>query len=498
MTWLAAVLPIALGWSVVSLAGLRRRDDGLAYFGWVLAAGGLGTALVVLLWLLLGGAPGESLVGSVFAVSLALCGAAWIRRVRGGSAPPVEGTPSRFGTAPGWQRAAYLLVVAGVIGLAGQSVSSGLATAVARGDDAIIWTHKARLITDGEGLGPGFVQLAAEADRPEGYWAPLDDWLERKRPELEAGTLPQPHIARTYHLDYPLLNPALQVYAFSACGAVVPWQSQLPILLGTVALLLVLAGALARVTNPLVAGGLLTMLFALHETRDALTFAYADGLVALGLLLAADGLRRARCSGRGGFLVLAAIGLALLVWSKHEGLMHALALVGGCAVLRVVPWRRLVAVVAPAAAIVVVTWWLNARFGFGNDVASGGSLQVARLPEVLTFFATQLWSVGLFAQDAFGLNGHGLVPVFVALVVLTPRESLRGWSGAVALALVAIAAGEILVYLATPHDVTWHLSTSARRLAWQSLPLTALWIGAWSGRVSPGRPIPDRAKPAAG
>lgn len=474
---LAATLPLLLGWGLLASLGLHARHDRLAYLGWLLMAGALGTALVLVGWLLLGGAPDSGAVGAVAAVSLGLV--ALGRRTR--AAPRPEALPP----APGWQRATFALALLGTLGLGLQTVASGDASALATGDDAMFWALKAKLLYAGGGLGPEFRQLAQEQHQPASYWEPLDHWLEARVARDDQGSkkLAGASGDRAFHQDYPLLNPLLQLWVYTCAGEITPWQNKLPIQLLGLALLLVLAGALRQCAPPLPAAALLVMVFALQESRGALRYAYVDGMLATGLLLAADGLRRRLRDPSGAWLALGSLGLAFMVWSKHEALLPLGALGLGLLVVRPLPLKRVAPALLPALVLLVLTWSFNASFGFYNDLATQARrLDPDRIATVLDWFAHRIWSVPGWADDATRLRGNGLLAACLALFLLSPRESSRGWSGVVAVALAVIVLGQLLVYLATPHDVLWHLATSARRLGWQLLPLAALWVGAWSGR----------------
>jgi hypothetical protein len=102
------------------------------------------------------------------------------------------------------------------------------------------------------------------------------------------------------------------------------------------------------------------------------------------------------------------------------------------------------------------------------------------------------------------LSWAGLVPLLAAYAWLVGRrESGPGdratvRTGAVALALSGV--GLLLVYVTTPRDLAWHLSTSLDRLLVQLWPATLfvlfLSLREPGVRVTGGRPVPSPGSPA--
>src|SRR5690606_9970017 len=171
------------------------------------------------------------------------------------------------------------------------------------------------------------------------------------------------------------------------------WQNRWLMQACALALLLVLAGALRDTAGPAWGACLLVCWFALAETRNALATAYADGLVAAGLLVAVDCWRRyLRDRGRQ-WLALGAIGIAIMVWSKHEGLMYLVALVLGIAACRVPIPRRSWPWAALPLGLLAFTWTWNAILGFENDLVSENDGAVwERRDEILAWFWQHLWA----------------------------------------------------------------------------------------------------------
>jgi 4-amino-4-deoxy-L-arabinose transferase-like glycosyltransferase len=177
----------------------------------------------------------------------------------------------------------------------------------------------------------------------------------------------------------------------------------------------------------------------------------------------------------------AGLSAALAAWTKNEGLPF-LAVVAGV----VIGWRLLdrrraiprgaiaafAAGVAPPLAALLI--FKLAVLTTSNDLASQPwpevwrlARQPARWSEIAGAISGELWRGGAATI--------GVLPIAAGFAIATGID-VRG-RGAAAAALIAMAAMLAIyaaVYATTPHDLTWHLRTSAGRLVMHTLPAT-LW-----------------------
>lgn len=197
--------------------------------------------------------------------------------------------------------------------------------------------------------------------------------------------------------------------------------------------------------------------------------------------------------------LLAGLLAGAAAWTKNEGQLMALAV--GLAVL----W----------AGVVVPLWTsrLTARSDFNSILRNSlwliTAFVLAFVPTGLLLLGLKLWLVPtndlLQDQSVAGLSrlieparhmqiisGYAvaakvalgwplLVVVGVTLVTAIVTPGQRRWAATGALAipgavLVLILAGEYGVYLLTPHDLAWHLQTSADRLLVQLWPTIVLTL----------------------
>ena len=425
-------------------------------------AGALITALVEFAWLWTG-FPLRGLLVVVPAASLVCTGLAALRARRHvgteDAAPPPECTATR-------------VVLVLLLAVTVQRVLIASTEGVTSGDELYLWSYKAKLIFEAGGFNDEFLRLAT---RP---------------------------VAPLFHADYQLLNPLLQVWVFAHAGEITHFANRLPIQGFAVAWVLLVVAALRRWTGPAWTGLLALLLVALPTVSILARTAHADLMVGLGALMAADAWLRWRNGRRPWAWRLVCIGLAVMLWSKNEGMLYLCGFAAAFAVACPSPRRawaalaglgRELAWLGLPLAILVLHWGFNAHFGFQNDLVQGDAYgkpfwEIAyerageNLGPVLAYFGRE----GLVGAELT----NWLLLTFLACLVAAPRRAFGGARGPMALALLAVLVGFLLVYTGTPKGgdaalrlrlppgagVAWHLKTSAPRLLVQILPCVALWL----------------------
>ena len=446
---LALAAPLWLGVVVVAWCGVRRRDEPVAYPAWVYLTGTLALAAMLFAWIG-AGLPIERFLFAPYVVAAG--GTAWTWR-RAASAPD-----DRPVTAGRFERAVFVVVVAATIAVAADHIVGANQTFITIGDEANIWTAKAKVLWVSGGFNDRFVELT----RPGEYLV---------------------------HPDYPLFNPLIHLWTYIVAGGMVDGGNRLPIQLFAVALLLLVAASARRVARPAVAA-VLVLLYGLSGlAREACLYAVADVMVACGFLGAIDAWSRFRSSGDRRWLRLFAMLLAGLAWSKNEGIMLALAVVVPV-LLSLVAWRSesvgrrvtALAALAPAVLVVAVQVWINRTFELDNDLLSppdGRSLLTRIVPQATDHAPVLLRFLHETCVARPGLT-QWLPLLALLLVVFAPRR-LIGSAPTAALAFLIGAGGFVLVYLGTTREIEWHLTFSIERIVLQLLPVATLVVAcAWS------------------
>jgi len=309
-------------------------------------------------------------------------------------------------------------------------------------------------------LGIVAVLLVLALGSPTDEWDPRSIWmLHAKRIYLENSLYAQlDGYAIFSHNDYPSLMP---LWSATAARVVGHWNEIFPKAAATLLLLPPLL-LIARSLRTWWAAGLLAVAV-LEVGGRYLVDGYMDAFLAVYVVASlAVAIQPRRDAAEGAWFNLAAYAAlsAVLTLIKNEGAVLAI-LVGvvavGTALLRDrrMPWGLLAAF---AVSMLPLLAWKLAVAGadLGNDLAQSdlkGQL-LARLPEL----APSVLILKALLRSAVW------VPLVLLLVLLT-----RTWRVSAARAGLAVAAAYFgvlfAVYLSTPHDLAWHLATSAKRVA---------------------------------
>ncbi len=465
----ALVLPWVLGIASVTTLGFHIRRDGPTVLAWGWLGGMFLVAVLTFLALVLR-VPLAVLPWSVAAVSAGLAAPQVIAAMRRRRDGPQPWTAPRAGLA-------YLagIAVALIPLLHGILVTNAIPAV--DGDAAFIWAAKAKLLY----LEGGFTDRVGERLA----------FASRMMLDVE-------------HADYPMLHPLNQVWFFASCGDIRLCDARLPSQLAGLAAVLATIGAVRRVAGRLLAV-LIGLVVAAGLTRaTAAADGMADGIVGFCFLVAVDCACRHVESGEVRWWRLMNVALASLLWTKNEGVLLSVALVSGlvlAAALRRVPWRALrparrtellwgsLLVVGPT-----ITLWFTTRYGLANDMLhapSTGKSFVAAVPEHLADRgpAVLSWFVRNVVLDVENVSG-----IFAVWLIGTAVFARRAWTGTsfvVTTTALAAAAGIALVFIGTPHSLTWHLETAGLRVWSQSLGVVGLALGLLAG------PPPSASRPNA-
>jgi len=440
LLWIVAA-PAGLGMLCLRALGMRAAPDRLGYAAWLWPLGCLCLAAALWLLLVLDVPPSQWWLAAPLAAAPLLPPAC--RR----AAPPRLPLP--------WSRGAQGAFAA--FALLGLLLGAYFAVAAAGtpcvfGDEGNLWSMKAKAL---------YVD-----------W-PLGAFRDGQRAQS--------------HPDYPLLNPLLQAWVYSQCGAVEQFANRVPIQLCTLSLWLATCAAVRRLLPPWLAVLLLLPLLLDAEFRSACSTAYADGMVALGLVLALDGWLRCRALPPGApaaapMRALLACGLAFALWSKNEAALYAAAAVAAAVLTARLPRasRRPAAVWLLPLAVVAAQWTWNRWFGFTSDLLGGPPSPGVGWPRL---FVAQWQTHGPRVLQA-GVDlllspasaaGVLLLPL-PALLLRTVRREPR--LRAPALALLLGLLGLHLVYVGTWIDLDLHLHTSHARVVAQLVPAAIVWLAA--------------------
>jgi len=302
---------------------------------------------------------------------------------------------------------------------------------------------------------------------PQGNWDAWAIWNLRAR-FLAAGDLAprawSPMLSGSSHPGYPLLVSGFvgRCWSYAGTASVVA-----PIAAGMILFLALVAmgtGGIAALS-----GGSLGLLFGLAVASSPFLLhevpaQYADIPLACYFAGALVLLLLDRPLWAGALASLAA-------WTKDEGLLFVLALFAVMALTRRKQWKWTLAGVAPAGAVVLL-FRLFLTHGSSWLTGSGGSsagllMKLRDSGRYLTVAGTvieSLWNMG------FGWY-HPILPLLVLCVVLRFKRDWRRDVVPAGVLTGLMMLGYFMIYIVTPLDLNWQLSTSLDRLLVQLWPL---------------------------
>jgi hypothetical protein len=339
---------------------------------------------------------------------------------------------------------------------------------------------------------------------PLRHWDARSIWFFQAKIIYFAGALTSDSAWNTLefaHSDYPKLLPTLAAQAAGVAGF---WNETLPKSALLALLCPAAVGIVSFARRPLSGSFLIAMLF--FPTYRVLWNGYADGYLALYSVLCVLALGRWIDRRSPGDLLLGLAALGIAASLKNEGLFFLLCVTIGCATVAATPcmisrthadsrpagfWP--VAWIAALSLAGPLTWGIIRRaWGLTNDLDLSGRTIVSawsRLSEPGT--STSIIKA-LF--QTYELSG-AIVPLALALATaafLRVRVPTAAWFAFTIAALYL--AGIIGVYLGTPHELAWHLETSADRTV---LPIFAIFSAA-TFRILDAIEKPLRAAPIGG
>ncbi len=462
--WLLLVLIIAMGFvSVRAVWPAPSRWSSADPLRLALAPlAGLGLSSLLYFGVcIVGGGPAEGALGGVVVLAAAASWAAWHR---GQHAVPDPQAPG--GAAPMW-----LWILLGVTGaLAGLTfLMLHLAAPHGEWDAWSIWNLRARFLFRGQEFASAF--------------SPLLDWA---------------------HPDYPLLLPGVIALLWHA-GA----GESSGIVAAVALLFLVSAFAVPFCAVRLMRGqGIaiictIAILGATTLVRVGVSL-YADVplaafVVATGSLLAYSLLAPAR-----GFSTafLAGLCAGFAAWTKNEGLLFC----GAAAIaflFSVKSWKDLKTrlpllppLLAGMALVLAAVLYFKLRLAPPNDLvnSANASLATVRMTDFNRYWAT-FWA---FVGELLMFGNVLVPPVIVFGVWLAMVRVRRELPGALLLPLLLVTVqllGYFFVYVATPKDLDWQLSTSLPRLLLHVWPLAIVGIFLISGDIFGAEAQPERSEP---
>ena len=192
--------------------------------------------------------------------------------------------------------------------------------------------------------------------------------------------------------------------------------------------------------------------------------------------------------------VIAGAASAMAAWTKNEGVIFVLLLflIAVIVAVRRRDGRQLLWSIAGATPILIVAVGFKLALAPSSGLVEGQSLAV-----ILTRLMDpdrHMTVLGLMAQHAMSWSAPFAFAVFpiVSLVAAWMAVRMGGVVRVMATVLGLMLASYYVVYVTTPFDITWHVSTSIDRLLvqlWPALVLT-VFLGLQSSVPRPRSSVP--------
>lgn len=331
--------------------------------------------------------------------------------------------------------------------------------------------------------------LANLWQHPHGEWDAWMNWNLRARMFFRGGEGWRSAFSAAIpwsHPDYPVLLPSLvtRSWLYAARETLVgPTLVAATFTFGTVALLATALTALRSRSQGMVAGLVLlsTPFFILHGTSLYADVPLGFFFLATIVCLALDG-RYGAATSR--FAVLAGLMAGLAMWTKNEGLLFTLAIVGGLLLAgRSAGWagsgRRLGAFGVGLLPMLLLTAGFKVGLAPPNDLLStlGVERTLGNLTDPARYFVTlraYTEHIGAFGNNGFG-SGVWVLTAYILGLGVSRSEVARPWARAGTAAVVLLLAGHFIVFVSMAHELARLLNSSLDRLLLQLWP-TALFL----------------------
>lgn len=284
------------------------------------------------------------------------------------------------------------------------------------------------------------------------------------------------------HPDYPLLLPGFIARCWKYAGSdttFVPAAVSFLFTFSTVGLLCASLSVLRSRAQAFLAGLLLLgmpafIFWGISQYADVpLGFFFLACVMLFSFYDKAPG-------GCRGFLPLAGVAAGCAVWTKNEGLLFLVSIVS-IRFLAVVPTKGLKEYafqmgrfMAGALPFLVVAGYFKMAFAPANEIVAsqGFGAILEKLSDLSRYILISKTLAGVLLR--LGLPFIGTIPVLV-VYLLFAGVNVKKEDGPILITcfttLLFMTAGYFFVYLITPENLAWHLSTSLVRLMLQLWPI---------------------------
>ncbi len=263
------------------------------------------------------------------------------------------------------------------------------------------------------------------------------------------------------HPDYPLMLPSLIALLWKTVGSVSP---MIPALLAyfvfVCILCLIYSSRPGKQYRYISLVGVVLLILDYHFIREA-SSQYADTLVGLYILLSTILLgKEANYSSK--FYLLIGFMASLPIWVKNEGIVFFVFLSFFVLINNLKKREKILYYLVGTMPMVILFSWFKIVYAPGNDITSAISLDL--LDKVFAF--DKYITIAIYLVYTVAVKFPLLIVFALFLFFNRPRRKIPG----IVFVLLTSLAAYLFVYVITPYDITWHISTSLNRLIHQLYP----------------------------
>lgn len=263
------------------------------------------------------------------------------------------------------------------------------------------------------------------------------------------------------HPDYPLMLPSLIALVWKSIGGVSPMVPALMAYFVFVCILgLIYSSCPGKQYRYISLVGVILLILDYHFIREA-SSQYADTLVGLFILLSIILLRKeSKYSSK--YYWLIGFVASLPIWVKNEGIVFFVFFSILILINNLKERDKILCFLVGTMPVVILLAWFKVVYAPGNDITSAISWEVLGNLFVFDKYITIALHLAYTVAVKFPL----LIVFALFLFFNRPRRKIPG----IVFVLLTTLASYLFIYVITPYDITWHLSTSLNRLIHQLYP----------------------------
>lgn len=282
------------------------------------------------------------------------------------------------------------------------------------------------------------------------------------------------------HVDYPLLLPLAETYFYTFFGSLNDLLVKVMFPLYFIAILVTLYFVIRRYASRKISLLFTFLLATIPQLTNYATNGYADMLFAFYYSASIFYIYLWIKEKSGLFLTLSFIMLALGIWTKNEGIALVVVNIAIIAIYLLSEGKKFFKQGLSYVFFILVgiAFYTYIKGLLGLGVINADYMKVGSFGAGKTIMAIKRipWILYEYQRQFFGPKKWNIIWIIFILMFITGFKSAFSKDTKFLILAILFTFGVYtFVYMVTPFDLRWHLSTSASRLFIHFLPLVVLW-----------------------